>query len=221
MKSQKDLTDDLRRKIAAIENRSETFLDMQGEFADRADRVQEIQEKRKEAETKTRFAQGNSEEEEKTPLDKNTAIKKVLRYCSMREHASEEIRKKLYRQGFSEVVVEDALEDSIRWGLVDDHRFAETFMRSRLSIGEGTRGIERKLEELKVPLEDIEDAYIACKPDASEFSRALDYLRAHPSRSKRMREGGYRKLIQHGYDANTAADAARAWAEEMSRSGND
>ena len=132
----------------------------------------------------------------------------------MREQASEALRRRLVREGFEAAAVDEALGRAVSCGLVDDARFAEVLMRSRVSAGRGRRGIESELEGLG-----IDPACVPGWPDEfavgedDEVERALALLAAKPPRSKNVREGAYRRLMQKGYGASVASTAARLWSE--------
>lgn len=140
------------------------------------------------------------------------AFRRIERLQAPRDHAVEELRQRLLREEYPEDVVEEALERAMRCGLVDDARFAEVLVRSRLAAGRGVRGIEAELEGWGIDPEgiewpDFEDG------DDGEVARALALLERRPPQSKNQREGAYRRLMQKGYGSPVASTAARLWAE--------
>ena len=143
------------------------------------------------------------------------AFRKIERLAGAREQASTALRRRLVREGFEEGVAEQAVERALACGLVDDARYADVLVRSRLSQGKGRRGIAAELEDLGI------DAYAVASfvesegsgDDASEVERALALLDRKPPRSKNPRETAYRRLTQKGYSASVASSAARLWCE--------
>lgn len=145
-------------------------------------------------------------------------FKKVERLCLVREQSSVKLARRLVREGYDERLVEDAIRQAQSWGLLDDARYAEVLVRSRLAAGKGIAGIERELAQCGIALEDVNgwpEDFEACQE--SEEERAYAVLRKHPPRSKNVREGAYRKLATKGFSASVAASVARAWAEEQGR----
>lgn len=138
------------------------------------------------------------------------AFRRIERLQAPRDHAAEELRQRLLREEYPEASVEEALERAVRCGLVDDERFAEMLVRSRLSAGRGVRGIESELTGWGIDPESIEWPEV---DEDAELARALELLERKPPRSKNQREGAYRRLMQKGYGSSVASTAARLWAE--------
>lgn len=143
------------------------------------------------------------------------AFSKIHRLVAVRERASEELRQRLKREGFSEEATEKALERALRSGLVDDSRFAEALVRTRLASGKGMRGIEVELEKWGIdPDTVIAHQEEVCDEDA-EVQRALEVLRRRPPKAKNQRDAAYRRLMQKGYGSSAASTAARLWSEQQ------
>ena len=101
-------------------------------------------------------------------------------------------------------------------GLVDDVRYAEVLVRSRVSQGCGAQGIAAELDGLGID--------IACVPGwpdefpvehDDEVARALALLERKPPRAKNRRDAAYRRLAQKGFGASVASTAARLWSESL------
>lgn len=149
--------------------------------------------------------------------EEQKAFRKIERLASMREHASVALRKRLLRDGYSEHATACAVERAVACGLIDDKRYADVLVRSRLSQGRGLRGIATELADLDIDAQEVE-AYQEAQnsfDDQDEVQRALALLERKPPRSKNAREGAYRRLINKGYSSNVAASAARQWSERM------
>ena len=148
-----------------------------------------------------------AEEESKT-------FKKILKLASIREQASKKLHERLIKDGFSEQAVSSALARAIEVHIVDDKRYAEAYLRTQLAQGKGRRGIERALEQLDIDSPSEETWQLAYEQFGNdELKRAIALLNRKPPRSKNLREGAYRKLIQKGYSGDVAASAARRWSE--------
>jgi regulatory protein len=73
------------------------------------------------------------------------AFARGLKLLATREHSAAELRRKLRVKGFSEALAGDAVAALQDQGLQSDRRFAEVFVRSRLSKGYGPVRIRRDL----------------------------------------------------------------------------
>ena len=153
-------------------------------------------------------------DEKRVSDDAECAFRKIERLSLVREQASAALRTRLRREGFSEQATERALERALACGLVDDTRFAEVLMRSRLSQGRGAQGIEAELARLAIDADTVpgwpEDFAV---DDDSEIERALAVLDRKPPRAKNQRDAAYRRLAQKGFGASVASTAARLWTE--------
>lgn len=145
--------------------------------------------------------------------EEEEAFQKIVRLVSCAEHSAAGLRRKLRQVGFEEDACDAAIDRALRCGLVDDKRFADILVRSRLSQGKGVRGIRRELEDEGIDPLGVE-AFCEVEDGREEFARAQEALRRRPPRSKNRREGAYRMLVRKGYEPSVAASAARAWAED-------
>ena len=141
------------------------------------------------------------------------AFRKIERLASAREQASVALRRRLMREGFEEDALDCAIERALACGLVDDRRYADVLVRSRLSQGKGRRGIAAELADLVIDPDTVEAFLMDDDDDSSEVSRALALLDRKPPRSKNRREAAYRRLAQKGFSASVASSAARQWCE--------
>ena len=133
-------------------------------------------------------------EETSLAEEESKAFKKILKLASIREQASKKIHERLIKDGFSE----------------------QAFMRTQLAQGKGRRGVERALEQLDIDSPSEEAWQLAYEQFGDdELERAMALLHRKPPRSKNLREGAYRKLVQKGYSADVAASAARRWSESL------
>lgn len=144
------------------------------------------------------------------------AWRKIQRLCAVREQSSVLLAQRLVREGFDAACVDDAVERALACGLLDDARYAECLVRTRLAAGRGVAGIERELAKCGLSLGDVDgwpECFGQASDDEGELSRALALLRRNPPRSKNRREGAFRKLCSKGYSAGVASTAARMWSE--------
>ena len=150
--------------------------------------------------------------------DPDAAFRKIERLCLVRERASEQLRQRLAREGFEAEAVEAALDRALACGLVDDRRYADVLVRSRLAQGKGRRGIAAELAEFGIDAEGVAalaEGGQGDGDDAGELARALAVLDRRPPRAKNLRDAAYRRLVQKGYGSSVASSAARRWCERQ------
>lgn len=233
--SPSDLRARLRAEIAAIEHGAAPAADIA-----ESSRPHEVPARFREASSRFpeapddprvhaafRAASGNlsgaSDARKKTPrsdaaedarlADPEAAFRKIERLCLVREQACEQLRQRLARDGFEPEAVEAALSRALACGLVDDARFADVLVRSRLAQGRGRRGIAAELEGLGIDADSVDALAAGDGDDAGEVERALALLERRPPRAKNRRDAAYRRLAQKGFSASVSSTAARLWCE--------
>jgi regulatory protein len=137
---------------------------------------------------------------------------KLVQLCSVRERSSAELAQRLTGYGYSDADAQEAIAKAQRLGIVDDARFTELFIRTRLASGRGERSIERDLLKHGIVARDLEgwpEAYGI--QDDSQMEAALDLLRSHPPRAKDAWGAAYRKLTNRGFQPGVVSRAVRQW----------
>ena len=146
--------------------------------------------------------------------ERKSAFSRIVAWANARDRSQSSVRQRLKKEGYEEPEIDDAVTRALDYGIIDDLRYADVLIRSRLAQGKGAAGIERELEGEGISAYDVEGwPYAYGVSDESEFQRALDVLEKNPSRSKNKREGAYRKLIGKGFSSSVASSAARTWSE--------
>ncbi len=141
------------------------------------------------------------------------AFRKVERLACMQEQASAALLKRLSREGFSEEASRAAVERALACGLVDDERYANVLVRSRLSQGKGIHGIACELEDLGMDPSCVQAFQEAENSGIDEVKRAISLLERKPPQAKNKRDAAYRRLVQKGFTSSVASSAARQWCE--------
>lgn len=141
------------------------------------------------------------------------AFKKIERLVKVRDRSVLEVRNRLHRDGFVADVVDAAIDRALSVGYLDDARFADVLVRSRLHSGKGLSGILRELRTHAIdPFEQLEgfpDDYL--RNNLSQEEAAIALLCRKPPRSKNEKQAAYAKLIRSGYSADVAANATKRW----------
>lgn len=116
------------------------------------------------------------------------AKQKALHYLSHRMRTEKELRSKLLDLEFPPDAIDQVVADFKRLGLINDHYFAETFVRdTRRHKPSGVRLIKQKLLLKGVPKSIIDDVLGMASNEESEDDRAMQAVERV---IKRYRTGG-------------------------------
>jgi regulatory protein len=127
--------------------------------------------------------------------------RKAMDLQARREHSAFELKRKLYQRGFSRLLVDRVCSGMESEGCLDDRRFAELFVYTRLRRKpEGRIRMERRLREKGVSREIsfavLEELYT---PETSGEALSACY-QALLRRREGMEDGWYRgELIKRGF----------------------
>jgi regulatory protein len=128
-----------------------------------------------------------------------------------REYSSLEMKRYLLRKGVSPEEAEDAVNELVRQGLINNQRYAELYARSLALRGKASRYIALKLKEKGVSLEPekIQQALREIN-GVDELEAAIAWVeRRFPDRAndRRMAARAYQALIRRGYSHEIARKA--------------
>lgn len=152
------------------------------------------------------------------PKGSTSALDKIVALVNVSDRSEHTLRERLLNDGFGEEETETALEKAKGYGIIDDARYAEVLIRSRISQGKGSAGIERELQSQQIDIDCVNGwPFDFPVSDEEELERALSVLDKKPPRSKNLREGAYRRLIGKGYSSSVASTASRMWVERQPR----
>ena len=137
------------------------------------------------------------------------AMERVNGLVSVRERNCAEVRSRLLRYGFTEEEADDAVQASVRCGLVSEERYTRAFMRGKASLGWGRDKILARLRQDGIP-----DALIdACADEMpsgeEEYERALHELERRPTHSSNPYASLMRRLVGKGYPYDVAKRAVK------------
>jgi len=147
-----------------------------------------------------------------------TALQRAYRYLGHRDRTVAELRKHLVGKGVSEDLADEAIEELVAQGYVDDARFARQFAEDRRRLDSwGGERIERRLRELGVAREHIAAALAVADAGTGEVDAAVAFLRRRfpaPPETDRDRDRALGMLVRRGYDLELAYDAIRMLGRE-------
>jgi regulatory protein len=143
-------------------------------------------------------------------VEPRLANDRALRLLGYRERSTAELSAALRDSGYPAPVVAIVVARMQELGLVDDERFAELWVRSRLAAGFGPRRIARELAEKGVDPDVARVALDTHHDTAAELERARAYLGGRRADDRRSRERLVRRLVARGYDVSVALQAIRS-----------
>lgn len=141
------------------------------------------------------------------------AMDALARLLATRERSTSEAQKRLIEKGYTETAVEDTLKRAVSCGLLDDQRFAQDFIKTKLTAGWGARRIEQELYRFGISKDSIEGYPDAFYSNDDQLEKALVALKKHRSKSKNPRQAAYRYLAGRGFSHDVIHTALRAQDE--------
>ncbi len=145
--------------------------------------------------------------------EQSLAFKKILRWVKVRDRSIEETRARLIREGFQSDAIDSAIDRAKEYRFLDDGRFADMLVRSRLRQGRGLDGIVRELRGHGIVADAVlpgfPEEYLANRPSQHDCAYAL--LCKKPPRAKNARQAAYAKLVRAGYPMALSAEVANKW----------
>lgn len=97
----------------------------------------------------------------------------AMRLLARREHSSQELKQKLAYKGFDSALLDTLIQDLRQEGLLSDERFAESYVRSRISRGYGPSRIRQELRQRGTNEEIIEATVIDNDEQWFELARSV------------------------------------------------
>lgn len=151
-------------------------------------------------------------------LEHSCARARIQRLIDRREYSVFEIRQKLQQDGYSAQTIEACLSRACEVGLVSDRRFADNFIRSKISSGWGIARISRELSRYGIDTKDVPGWPYEYLDPEDELERALKVARRKRIHGGRAYEKLVRYLCNTGYTTGVATRAARMTIDEDQQS---
>lgn len=142
-------------------------------------------------------------------LEGRVCFAMITEILSRRDHAVDELRRKLSSYGFRTEEIEPAIARAQSHRFVDDSRFAGYFIEERLRRGWGRRRIEAELVRKGVDLEAVPGYPERYFSEEDDLARARAALERKTVPSERAFEKLVRFLVSRGFSYGIASDAVR------------
>jgi len=114
-------------------------------------------------------------EKELLSILKNKGVSLLAR----REHSRYELREKLLKSlpnndcGQSEHLIDEALEWVVDMGYLDEQRYADMVLRSRVAKGYGAQRVRQELSQKRVAPEIVQASFESCDVDWYELAKSV------------------------------------------------
>lgn len=144
-------------------------------------------------------------------LSRRVAATRVAAMVNRRDYSAGELGDRLREEGYRDAVVEASVAHAVEVGLVDDRRFADAYVRSKVSAGWGMRRIERELARRGVDTSLLPGWPHDYLDPEEEGQRARRAAESHHVSGANQLQKMVRFLVGRGFSTSVAYDAAR-WA---------
>lgn len=142
------------------------------------------------------------------------AAERVASLVDRRDYSTKEAADKLRQDGYPSGVIEAAVGHAVEVGLIDDRRFADVFVRTKVSAGWGQRRIAGELRRRGIEVDDLPGWPYEYLDPEGERERALEVAQRHHVGGKNRRQKMARFLVGRGFSAAVAYDVARETVED-------
>lgn len=154
-----------------------------------------------------KFENNNLDDESKK------CYRRISLLASYKERCSEELRIRLItKENFSQNAFDNALKKAINADIVNDKRYSEVYVLSKLSCNKGLYGVLKHLEKMKIDF--VDNEYLTSlinKEKNLQFNKALNVLNAKKPKSKNLYAGAVNKLLNRGFSMKISVGAAKEW----------
>ncbi len=153
--------------------------------------------------------------------ESNPAFQKLVHLLSFKEYSSYGMKNRLSQYDYSCDDIENAINYAREISLINDDRYARSFVYINISKGKGIKGIKKELMQQHIDLNTIEGWCEELSDiDKDERKRAYHALDKKAFSSKNSFRRAYNFLYRRGFEASIAYEVARQWCfdhHELSR----
>lgn len=147
-------------------------------------------------------------------ISQDVARQRLAGLLDRRDYSSKEASDKLRMDGFAPQVVQRAVERACDSGLIDDQRFADTFVRSKLYCGWGLNRIQCELMRRGIDVAQLSGWPYEYADPEDEQQRAYEAASRKVVTGKNQFQKLVRFLVGRGFSMGESLDAARKVLDE-------
>ncbi|MCH4230639.1 MAG: recombination regulator RecX [Atopobiaceae bacterium] len=147
-------------------------------------------------------------------IEGRCAVSRLSGLVDRRDYSVHEARTKLHDDGYLPSVIDEVIDRAKKGRVLDDDRFADVFIRTKVQAGWGSYRIERELARKGIEASAVPgwpDDYL--DPDG-EVDRAYDLIASRSLSGAHPYEKLVRFLSARGFSLSVSKDAARRVLED-------
>ncbi len=124
---------------------------------------------------------------------------RLLNMVKRREYSAHDIHMKLQSKGFQSKSIDAAIERALIYKFIDDKRFGEVYIRSKIGSGWGRGRIEKELKLKGIDLDLLSGDILELLSEENEFKRAYELLKHKKIFSNNIEQKYIRFLVSRGF----------------------
>lgn len=132
-----------------------------------------------------------------------------------RDYAKEEVEDKLLAMGYDKHTVQEIVQKAKEGNLINDERFSEVFIRSKIMDGWGPRKIEQALVKRGIVLNEVKGWPEEFIQQETEVERALMLIKNRSALHKNPFEKSVRFLASKGFSYDICKQAAQRLVDDL------
>lgn len=142
---------------------------------------------------------------------RKVARDRAMQYVASRERSVHELRSRLLRDGYSAAMVSEIVDRYTELQIVDDTRYAESWVRQRIAAGYGPRRIAQELSQRGIDPQLVAEVVRSAGDDeVDDVSRARASLKGARPHDRKDRERLIRRLVGRGFSLGVALEAVES-----------
>ena len=141
---------------------------------------------------------------------------KLLGLLKRRDYACSDIKKKLLGAGFQEVSVKESIQRALNHKFLNDQRFADAYVRSKISSGWGRSKIERELKLKGIDIDLVSEETSELLSEEEEYLRALEILKRKQLPKTNIEQKFIRFLVGRGFAYAISVRATKCYLDTIS-----
>ncbi len=142
-------------------------------------------------------------------IDRDAAWLRLLALVKRHDYSVYDMRLKLQALGFQSDTVNVAIERALDHKFLDDTRYANAYVRSKVSSGWGRSRIEKSLAHKGIESEILSNETLELMSDEAELERAVRILTRKSIPTQNAEQKFIRFLVGRGYCYSISCQAAR------------
>lgn len=131
-----------------------------------------------------------------------------------RDYSAHEAQQKLSFDGYTPSLVQRVVSRAQEVGMINDQRFADVFIRSKLSVGWGARRIEYELRRRGIEAQTLSGWPYEYFDPSDEYERAYEVVQRKRIPATNPYPKLMRFLVGRGFSSAAASDAVKRYLDE-------